>query len=171
MNIFFIAAGSAASGLDWQPNVINLQNDPPGGPADGDRYIVGLVPTGAWVGHENEIATWDDAGAVWAFTTPENGWAAYAETPEIIYVFDGTDWNPLPIAARFTQSFVNGDLAAGVLPVTHNLGATRYPVTVSDENDNIIGPDEVNFVDGNSLTVDLSSFGAIAGTWNVVVGS
>ncbi len=169
MNIFFIPAGSPASALDWQPNVINRQNDPPGVPVDGDRYIV-LVGTGAWAGQDDAIATWDAAGAVWTFQVPENGWATYAETPELIFLFDGTDWNPLSVVAAFRLAFDNADLAAGVLTVTHSLGFLTQQVTVSDDGDDVIIPDMINFVDATELTIDLSSFGVITGTWNVVVG-
>ncbi len=73
-------------------------------------------------------------------------------------------------SAAFRQAFTNASLAAGVLTVTHSLGVLTQQVTVSDENDEVIGPDTVSFSDLNSLTVDLSTFGVIAGTWNVVVG-
>ena len=31
---------------------------PPGSPADGDAYIVAAGATGAWAGHDDEIAYW-----------------------------------------------------------------------------------------------------------------
>jgi len=79
--------------------------------------------------------------------------------------------DPIPGGGgEFRQSFVNADLVAGVLTVIHNLGQRYNSVTVYDESNQIIGPDVVTDVDANSLTVDLSSFGVIAGTWNLVVG-
>lgn len=45
------------------------QNDPPGSPVEGEYYLVGLIPTGDWVGHENEIAYWTST-SVWAFLEP-----------------------------------------------------------------------------------------------------
>ena len=164
----FIQKPTTGSAFDWQPNVVDIQTTPPGAPVVGDRYIVLPIGTGLWAGQNNDIATWN--GTVWQFTTPENGWATYAETPETIYIFDGTTWNSLATMPAFRQAFVNADLAAGVLTVTHSLGQLTQQVTVSDENNEVIGPDLVTFVDTNSLTVDLSSFGVITGTWNVVVG-
>ncbi len=292
MLLVFIPAPGAGSVLDWRPNVINIQNTPPGGPALGDRYIVDTVPTGAWVGQTDNIATWD--GVAWTFTIPENGWATYAETPEIIYIFDGVTWNGLSttplsdavpqdigtaaagigtaasrddhvhslgtpgappdtltftpgvagssvtparedhrhrlataspvtigtanaggtstsgvrsdhvhahgnqtsgslhavavasgangfisgadqakldsITASYRQSFVNGDLVAGVLSVTHSLGVRYNHVTIYDNSNQMITPDQITDVDANNITIDLTSFGAIAGTWNLVVG-
>ena len=69
----------------------------------------------------------------------------------------------------FFQSFVNADLTAGVLTVTHNLGHKFAIVQVYDQNDDLIQPDDINLVDNNSLTIDLLSFGTITGTFQVVV--
>lgn len=46
---------------------------PPGSPAAGDAYIVAGGPTGAWVGHQNDIAFYADG---WRFCTPQLGFRA-----------------------------------------------------------------------------------------------
>ena len=69
----------------------------------------------------------------------------------------------------FRQSFVNADLTAGVLTVTHNLNQQYNTFTVYDDSNEKIEPDLVTATDANTLTVDLSNFGVIAGTWNIVV--
>lgn len=51
--------------------VLALQNSPPGSPTDGDAYVVGTVPTGAWVGHANDIALYTPRG--WVFAQPQVG--------------------------------------------------------------------------------------------------
>lgn len=45
--------------------VITQQNAPPGSPTEGDAYIVGAAPSGAWVGHANGLAIWTSGG--WRF--------------------------------------------------------------------------------------------------------
>lgn len=46
-------------------------NTPPATPADGDTYIIGDAPTGAWAGQaEYTIATWNDGASAWIYTTP-----------------------------------------------------------------------------------------------------
>ena len=57
---------------------------PPATPSDGDAYIPATVATGAWVGHETEIAVWVDIASAWHFITPDIG--------RIIYVVDETLW-------------------------------------------------------------------------------
>jgi hypothetical protein len=41
------------------------QNTPPAGPVEGDVYIVGTLPTGAWTGRANALAGW--FGGAWLF--------------------------------------------------------------------------------------------------------
>src|SRR3954451_912665 len=52
-------------------------NAPPGAPAEGQRWIVKASPspTGAWAGHGNHVAAWQDGG--WVFCVPQVGWFAY----------------------------------------------------------------------------------------------
>lgn len=64
-------------------------------------------------------------------------------------------------------TFVNGDLTTGVLTVTHNKGLSApYSVWVAVFNNNniMIIPDTVTGAT-NSFTIDLTSFGALTGTW------
>jgi hypothetical protein len=58
-----------------QAAVISQTNTPPGSPADGDAYLVGAAPTGAWVGHAQELAVLIGGG--WTFLTPAAGWLVY----------------------------------------------------------------------------------------------
>lgn len=43
---------------------------PPGSPANGDRYIVGASATGAWAGHDDDLAVYRGG---WQFYTPNEG--------------------------------------------------------------------------------------------------
>jgi len=49
-------------------------NDPPSG-SDGDRYIVGAIPTGAWAGHALQIALF--MGDAWDFRVAPEGAIAW----------------------------------------------------------------------------------------------
>jgi hypothetical protein len=69
----------------------------------------------------------------------------------------------------FFQSFVDGDLSSGVLTVTHSLGHKYCQVQIFNNSDKMIMPDDITLVDNDSLTVDLTSFGTLTGTWRVVV--
>lgn len=67
------------------------------------------------------------------------------------------------------EGFVNADLTAGVLTVTHSLGAKYGLVQVFDDSDKQVLPDEITDTSTSVATVDLSSFGTLAGTWHAVV--
>lgn len=63
---------SSIQNFEWQPSVLDKDlTSPPGSPASGDRYLVGLVEgaavaTGAWAGQDGRIAEY--VGAAWQFT-------------------------------------------------------------------------------------------------------
>ncbi len=51
-----------------QTEVISMAlTAPPGGEQDGDLYIVGASPTGAWAGRANDLARFVAEGAFWQF--------------------------------------------------------------------------------------------------------
>lgn len=69
----------------------------------------------------------------------------------------------------YTTTFNYGSLSGGVLAVTHNLNSQYVTVTVYDDNDNQIIPDDVTAVSSTSLDIDLNSYGVISSTWKVTV--
>ncbi len=71
-------------------DVLNSQNTPPISPNTGDVYLVGNVPTGAWVGHAKDIAEWD--GADWVFTDGVQGDFLYNATNALTYIFRSGNW-------------------------------------------------------------------------------
>ena len=75
--------------FSWQRPVLALQNDPPGSPVKGQRYIVG-AGTGVWVGHDNNVAWYD--GTSWKFDVPLNGWCTFRIDVSRFYRFDGANW-------------------------------------------------------------------------------
>jgi len=69
----------------------------------------------------------------------------------------------------YTQSFVDGDLAAGVLTVAHGLGKDIALLAVmTNTGQQVAGL--VTYVDPNTLTIDLAGFTPLVGTWKVLVG-
>lgn len=68
---------------------------PPGSPTLKDIYIPAATATGAWAGHEDDIAVWwqePGVAAAWKFETPSTGLRAYIEDEVVLTVFDGTNW-------------------------------------------------------------------------------
>jgi hypothetical protein len=100
-----VTHNEAIRALDSLVQLTALDRDlaaPPGGPANGDRYIVAAAATGAWEGHEDEIAAWQDGE--WVFSTPLTGWHGWLVDEAMFIMWSGTDW----------QALTSADLAASV---------------------------------------------------------
>jgi len=66
-------------------------------------------------------------------------------------------------------TFTSSDLSSGVLSITHNLGHQYASVTIIDNNNKVIIPDDITYSSSSSLSVDLSSYGTITGTWRYII--
>lgn len=64
--------------------------EPPSLPEPGAVYALGSGATGAWAGHDGELAAW--VGEAWLFITPRTGWRAAASDGAQLRIWDGADW-------------------------------------------------------------------------------
>lgn len=85
------------SQYEWQKGVISKLSTPPASPTNGDRYIVASSPTGVWIGHENDIATYDNNA--WTYLTPWNGMIVYVRNINRLLQFIER-WEGLVAAGR-----------------------------------------------------------------------
>ena len=70
-------------------------------------------------------------------------------------------------SASSTDAFDNASLAAGVYTFTHELG-NQYPVIKVYNNSNKeVSPDDIECTYTDTAAITLTSFGTLAGTWNV----
>jgi len=73
-------------------------------------------------------------------------------------------------AARIVRgTFANAGLTSGSIALNHNLAVAGVLVQVYDENNQLVQPDNITLTSNNVTTIDLSSFGTIAGTWSYVI--
>lgn len=63
---------------------------PPASPSDGDAYIVGASPSGAWAGQAGNIAYVIDGA--WRFYVPVKGLVAYIADEQKMLVFTASGW-------------------------------------------------------------------------------
>jgi hypothetical protein len=82
------------------------QNAPPGSPADGDTYLVGTSPTGAWASNPSSIARYTNGA--WVFPPFLTGDCAANVATNILKVFNGTAWSNITDA--LTAGTLTGDL-------------------------------------------------------------
>lgn len=73
----------------------------------------------------------------------------------------------VPLLERGT--FVNADLSGGVLTISHTLGQQYVVLLVWDNNDELLWLVEVDCSASNTVTVDLSDFTPLSGTWRYLV--
>ena len=133
----YIAAGQAQKEVTHNDAVNDLDvlvqlsvlsrsvNTPPSSPIDGDNYIVGASPTGAWAGMAGKVALYF---AGWRFKTPIAGWRAWVRDENRILVYGGSSWAACVnvassgTAAAPSYSF-DGDSNTGVFSPTADIVA------------------------------------------------
>ncbi|NBS66857.1 MAG: DUF2793 domain-containing protein [Betaproteobacteria bacterium] len=64
---------------------------PPGTPANGDRYIVGASPSGAWAGKAAQVAVRIEGA--WTFFVPKIGWTCFIEDESVLSAYKATGWS------------------------------------------------------------------------------
>ena len=69
----------------------------------------------------------------------------------------------------FRTTFTNADLRDGVYTVTHDLNQQFVFVQVSDSNNKVVAPDDIMLISSTQAAIDLGGYGALFGTWNVLV--
>lgn len=72
---------------------------PPASPSDGDAYIVGASPSGAWAGQAGNIAYLIDGA--WRFYVPAKGLIAYIADELKMIVFTASGWVDLVSVLAF----------------------------------------------------------------------
>lgn len=91
-----------AAGLNLALNVIDAllqvrvldmdQTAPPVSPNDGDRHIVAAGATGAWAGHDDELARYVAEGDFWQFYPTDKLACVFNEDDGGLYVWHGGVW-------------------------------------------------------------------------------
>jgi uncharacterized protein DUF2793 len=75
-----------------QIGALDYANAPGGSPVDGDTYLVGSSPTGAFTGHAQAVAYY--LSGAWLFFPARPGMLAYDATLDGFRYFDGSAWTP-----------------------------------------------------------------------------
>jgi hypothetical protein len=91
-----VTHNEAIRALDAIVHLAVLDRDlaaPPDSPAEGARYIVSASPTGAWSGHSDDIAAYQDGA--WAFYEPVEGFIAWVADEDVAVVWSGSAWSAL----------------------------------------------------------------------------
>jgi len=119
-----ITAGSGFARYSGQASTEahdGILNDPPQTPITSLPYVVGDTPTGAWVGHAREFATWDGG---WTFevidavylTQTSAAWDLSHVPPAGVFLLSGTGWCDVEVIRNdFTAGEnINAALGSGI---------------------------------------------------------
>lgn len=93
---------------------------PPGGEAEGDRYLVKATATGAWATHEDDIAVYFNG---YIFISPTEGMCLWIDDENVFMVYDGATWNAPDVVLNLTQSISNPPTTAEVLNIQTTFNA------------------------------------------------
>jgi hypothetical protein len=104
---------------------------PPATPAEGERFIVGQAPSGAWSGHADELAVWRDGN--WLFHMPRQGWLAWAADEGVLLVFDGAGWTASAEALQHLMLLGIGTAADAENPFAAKLNKALWTAKTAAE--------------------------------------
>jgi len=94
------------------PAIEGEVNDPPGFPADGECWLAGGTPTGAWDGHAGELACYE--AGTWLFVAPRDGMRLLDRSTGQVKLYRG-GWNaPSAPAAPAGGSTVDAQARAAI---------------------------------------------------------
>jgi hypothetical protein len=94
-------------GLEHGQAVQSILNDPPTTPTPDEFFIIGPIPTGAWVGHANNVTWWN--GTAWQFQIAQVKESHLVEDQQATYTWNGASaW--VKVAVATTAAVASGDL-------------------------------------------------------------
>jgi hypothetical protein len=117
---------------------------PPGSPAQGDTYLVDTGATGAWSGHDDEIAVY--INTAWEFIPPSEGFLARVSDENIWIGYDGSVWGTLSVGGALPTEASAAEIRTGT--------ATGKYVSPDKMFD---AADGVALTPGTNVSVDLST--------------
>ncbi|MBI1274221.1 MAG: DUF2793 domain-containing protein [Alphaproteobacteria bacterium] len=97
-------------------------NAPPGSPAQGDCYVIGPSPSGAWSGSAGALAGYYSG---WRIKTPSAGWRAWLRDEGRLAYYTGSGWGNL--ATPFLEGAATWDPAN----LADGAGETSAAITVT----------------------------------------
>lgn len=103
------------AGDEWLNSADDRAVTPPVSPVAGYRVLIDVAlgsPTGAFVGKDNQVATWN--GTAYTYEIPTAGtYISVDDEPSFLYVFDGVGWN--------AKSFESSTASNGLVKVGNDI--------------------------------------------------
>jgi hypothetical protein len=146
---------SAVLGLEHEAAVLSRTDIPPASPLLGDVHIVGVTPTGVWVGQNNFLARWD--GTAWQFSAPRVNESHLIEDVAETWHWNGTNWVKVAVAQAAATS--TGEL--------WQVGSVQQSLLSETQWASVLGPEAVKWVLCDGRNVAGSRYATVTGQANV----
>lgn len=102
---------------------------PPAEPTQGETYLIGASPTGAWDGREGQITFYSSG---WKFFTPPNGWRMFNAATSKLMVRVGGAWSEVQVTGSSGLLALLGALRLSVEDsITASIVVTQGSQTLS----------------------------------------
>jgi len=141
-----------------------LTNTPPGSPSDGDLYIIGAAPTGAWAGQGGKVTRWSSVANAWEFYAPKNGWQIQSNSDREVYRYTGGAWEIFYQEGTWTP-VLNGFTTSGSPILTGKYWRIAKHVTVYSSLDpdggSIVSTGGTSNISGLPFTVAFGGAGQV----------
>ncbi|MBB3018574.1 hypothetical protein FHR70_001628 [Microvirga lupini] len=127
---------------------------PPAAPEEGDRFLIGANATGAFAGHEGQVALFDLG--LWRFFAPRSGWRAYVENEDLVLVFNGSEWKAFgsaPDEINNLERLGLGTAADDLNRLSAKLNAALFAALTAEEG----GSGDLRFVLNKSTEANVLS--------------
>jgi hypothetical protein len=144
--------------------VIAQEVNPPGMPAEGDRYIVSTCGAGAWSDHDGEVAFY--SGTAWEFLVPQEGWVVFDQDEDRYIRCSGG--SPLTWGSAY---FIDVDIFTPGIPTNSQLMHKRIAARTMTFPANFAG--SYGHLSANPTAVtalDVRIAGASVGTISISTG-
>ena len=83
---FFVNESLARIDMLLHPAITGIRNDPPASPQDGEAWVIGTAPTGAWADRADNLACWQ--GGQWTIAAPHTGMMLRNQSDGALWRFD-----------------------------------------------------------------------------------
>ena len=156
--------GSGGSGGEWVDSLISIQNAPAPSPSNGDRFMVGSSPSGAWISLQSGIIVqWDSVLSQWETTTPTDGMSLVIDDEDgAIYRYE-TYGDTLPFPSGDWKKERVGQIRSITLTTSNgaSFSATSNPTFNSYVNDMIFLATFNSTNTGNTVSLNINGLGQV----------
>ena len=122
------------NGVSWKKPVTSILTTPPGSPTNGMRVLVGPTAAGAFLSHNNEIATYSTTPGSWSFEAPSDNWTVFSQNDDQGFTYDSTSVDVFKWVQFTGTGQINAGTALNKVGNTLNVGIDNTTIEANSSN-------------------------------------